>query len=102
MRSWYKEWTVGHNGKPPVKDLEEEFGSKWRTFNRANNVRFYRYRAITRRIEAAAGEHNVSEDEAAELVQKEFESSELTFAQFIDQSINEYKKKASKKDDEEV
>jgi hypothetical protein len=66
--NFWKEWSIGVMGKPPICELETKFGAKWRNAN--DSKMLSRRRAIIDEIELMASEQKITPDIAAQHLEK--------------------------------
>jgi hypothetical protein len=61
--NFWKEWDVGLLGTPPIRELEERFGTKWRNPN--DSKLLSRRMAIVQEIELIAANNHITKENAA-------------------------------------
>ena len=79
----WTEWMEGINGGPAVRDLEENFGARWRS-NATERAFFYRRKSIIKYVIHYASEHTIDESEAVARVEDMRKSMKLKLNGFAD------------------
>jgi hypothetical protein len=72
----WKEWSVGYNGKPPIRDLEMRFGATWRSSTESKWLK--RRLPIIREIENVSKQKKVSCETAAQYVDTRMKSLQFS------------------------